>query len=50
MLVLRLGGLSLGVELLDCLRAKFLKVDGGTWTFMGVCVWDVWGYSIVKVK
>ncbi len=37
-------------ELLDCLRAKFLKVDGGKWTFMGVCVWDVWEYSSVKVK
>jgi hypothetical protein len=39
-----------GVELLDRLRAKFLKVDGGKWTFMGVCVRDVWRYSDIKVE
>ncbi len=54
-LVLRLGGGCIleyckGVELLDRLRAKFLKVDGGKWAFMGVCVRDVWGYSDVKVE
>ena len=26
------------VELLDRLHSKFLKVDGGKWVFMGVCV------------
>jgi hypothetical protein len=43
------GGCTLeyckGVELLDR-----LKVNGGKWEFMGVCVWDVWGYSDVKVE
>ena len=52
-LVLRLGGVvpwSIA-RLLSSLIAKFLKVDGGkTWAFMGVCVWDVWGYSGVKVE
>jgi hypothetical protein len=53
-LVLRLGGgctleYCKGVDLLHRLRAKFLKVEG-KWAFMGVCVWDVWGYSGVKVE
>ncbi len=39
-----------GVELLDRLRVKFLKVDGGKWVFMGLCVRDVWRYSDEKVE
>ena len=53
-LVLRLGGCTLeywkGVEVFDRLHSKFLKVDGGKWVFMGVCVRDIWEYSDVKVE
>ncbi len=53
-LVLRLGGfvpsIARVLSSLIVYARNFVKVDGGKWAFISVCVRDVWGYSDVTVE